>query len=188
MKSHLYIFLIFSLILASCNSNNEEDLDSFEALECPPFYNYGIDVDEDGTIDFSIFCSKTILVAFNNTYGHMSVAIESTQNNYHLGKTYSGIFFLEPGDVINTEIGSDSDLFWRNEGTALFSKEYYSDTGWGDTWFTSSGTTIYYMGYKLGNGNVEKLGWIQFEFDLQTGELFIIDKNHTSANSIIIGQ
>lgn len=188
MRLQLYILLIFSLVITSCNSNNEEDIESFEDLDCPPFYNYNIDVDEDGIFDFSVFCSKSILTPFGNAYGHMFISLEPSENNYYLSKTYTGLFFLEPGDIINTELTTSSGLFWINGVRPMLLKGYYTDRGWDDTWSPNSDITSYYLGFKLGNGDVEKLGWIQFQFDVQTGEFFITDKNYTSSNSIIIGQ
>ena len=185
MKKNIILIFILSTLFIGCNNDDDQSIESFESLNCPTNYGFGIDLDDDGNVDFTIYCTKTLPgVIIGSGNGYLISGISPSPNNSILHKTQTGIFFLLENETINVEV--NPGLFWDDDDWPIMIKTYYNDSGWNDFWSINSSLNEYYLGVKLENNGSEKIGWIKFGFDTNNGEVVIIDKDYSSSDSITI--
>ncbi len=179
-SNQLFKCLIFLILFTGCgndespNRQNPDDVYTSEIPELPVTQN--IDLDNDGFEDFKIEYSREMI--FSNVSDERIVGYFRPIGNHQvLHKQQSqNLFLTELSDIIENV---NEPLFWNDAGWSEDIISIYNnfDGEWQSQWEPHHVTeqASYYLGFKLIKNNEIKIGWVELEFDLDSGETVILN-------------
>ncbi|MHB1105935.1 MAG: hypothetical protein ACYCZ2_06185 [Lutibacter sp.] len=169
-------FFVVALLFFSCES---DDMPNSKKL-----ITESIDLNSDKKYDFKLNYSEFTTEDINHSAGEKFGEIIPIDENLILYDNMNGYLFLEKGDVIKKS--NTKNQQWLPYGASVISKKRIYEV-WDEIWTVKSYLTEnYYLGIKLKNGSDEKLGWIKFEFNTSTGDVYILDSYMSSSNELVI--
>lgn len=167
------------------------------------FETYDIDIDDDGTTDYSI---DGINWGANYSYvspafgyranilcaGSNQVVMGSASSSYYVGKLDAGVIINStvPNLGLNSAGSNNSGWYWSNGGNfggASYNPPYNSSDGWGQEW---AGGQTGFVGVEFDISGATHYGWIRIQMDADFGAWEVIDMayNATADEQIITGQ
>ncbi len=187
MKIYSLFIISLSIIICSCNKDNDDTLDS--NLLIPQKAN--VDLNNDSIDDFIVHFVWGPWEGVNNSGYYLTGDIEPQNDNLLLSKQNKNAFFIQQNDTIKVEL-SDS-LSWKNTSIHFVTmsndllKENYS---WPTEWIIQNHNSFesYFIGIKLIENNSSLIGWMKIEISSSTGEIKISDKQITSDEYIVINK
>lgn len=171
-KSLILFFILF--IGLGCHNNR------LDRIEIPG--NIALDVDQDGTSDFTVTYSKRTEGDPAGNYEAVTAYLESSHMNEVLKNQDDLPLFLNDIDLIQPEVSLP--LYWEvTNPSSNFStpiarlRTDYDGITWNDEWkiFSHEEKRTYMMGFKLLSDNTVQLGHIEFSINAQTGQFILIE-------------
>ena len=144
----------------------------------------GIDVDGDGELDFELDEYEIQTNDVPSSAGVRHLFLKPLESNQLLYKSDERNLFLVTGDIIEKEV--EEGLEWQSNLIELLSKARSFEV-YDEFWSIHSDLTEdFYLGFKLINDAEEKIGWLKLEFDLTTGDIYLIDSYFTTQSELTI--
>lgn len=146
----------------------------------------GIDVDGDGELDFELDAYEIQTNDVPSSSGVRHLFLQPLEDNQLLYKSGERNLFLVAGDIIEKEV--EEGLVWQSYLIELLSKERSFEV-YDEFWSVQSDfTEDFYLGFKLINDNEEKIGWVKLEFDITTGEIYLVDSLISNLDQVIVSE
>lgn len=171
MKHYNFALKLLSLgcvifLLNSCQKDKNELPDIPE--------NQKIDMNNDGTNDFQIYCTYGMIHSTTSTEG-IICTFQNLGNNETLSKTGEPFLFLNNTAEITTDVIKPLNWNSRDAHLATFENHFGE---WPDKWDLESDEIKekYLLGIKLNNNTTSEIGWIEFEIDDKSGRVKILEK------------
>ena len=144
----------------------------------------GIDLDGDGELDFKLDEYEIQTNDLPSSAGSRNIYLEPLEDNELFTKEGARNLFLKVGDIIKNE--AEEGFEWRTDLRELIGKSRTFEV-YDEFWAIHSDLTDdFYVGIKLIKDTEEKIGWLKLEFDLVTGEVYLLDSVISSSSEIII--
>jgi|GEM_PF-1878207 len=179
--SILFVF-ITATFFTSCSKNEttQNVLGASDLIALPD--DLELDVNNDGLVDYTIEYNYTDIEPFPNTnIGNFGIfgMINPNDQNQVLTKKQEGNLFLR--DVNDISEFVNEPLVWSKVGFSKVILELYTDQNgkWYSNWGVNSDKTYdsYFLGLKFYNSiGAMELGWVEFEVNVRTGEVGILDR------------
>lgn len=144
---------------------------------------FDFDIDDDGTMDFSINYKMVGPTVQGNTRYSISGGIRALKDYECLYCSDKSNYQLRKGDTIY--LNQNEDCMWTD--FKLTAVKYNKEEKKWNT-LNKKDPTIQYFAIKNIQNNRVKLGWIKLKFDVCTGKFEVIGKKFTKSNFIIIDQ
>jgi len=202
---YLFMILIYSMILLSCEDNEIEESPSEQALaqlEGGVPEEKSIDINNDGQYDFEIRYPILLTGDFPPSTLSISGQINPLNDNQLLRQDDNRSYlFLEEGDTIKKNNNSNST--WSDysasligiqgksirdeEGDFIKTNEGYYKYEWDDNWNVRADiTSDFFLGFKLKTSDPKKIGWMLLDLNKENGEISIIESKITDSNKLVI--
>lgn len=178
MKIPVIIFALM-FVLFSCK---KENLDNYDGISYPKSTD-SIDMDGNGTNDFYIKYYQISTLDIPVSASTVGVEIFPVGLNRILDSPDEKPMFLSKNDTIWK---MPNPLEWTKYSRGLMSNSWDGET-WAEHWTIHSESNEYYIGYKIANAGVDKVGWVMFEFDTAEGTYTVIDKKSANSDFILTG-
>lgn len=174
LRSLLVVFAV--LVFASCQKDDETQIQDISIQDIPVPDNIAIDMDEDGIDDYHIYYFRAIIFSQTSSEG-IICKFETLEENEILGKEEEPYLFISDPEVISENI--DSPFEWKKASGHIATFEKHHESGWPSNWKIVSADTTkssYFIGVKFKSSNLTKIGWIEMEIDSESGAVNIIEK------------
>ena len=203
------MILIYSISFLSCEDNEIEIPPTEQAvaqLEGGVPEDKSIDINNDGQYDFEI--KYQALGKIIQDGPPFQVVIEGRidpLNDNHFFKQDTVLYrtnpFFEVGDTMKRNNNSNSTwddysvgaiyidgrLIHDEEGDPMKTNEGWYKYEWRDNWYVGAGkTSDFFLGFKLKTNDPPKIGWMLLDFNIENGEISIIESKITDYDKLII--
>jgi hypothetical protein len=180
-----FVLIVVSVILiTSC----EKKIDSNEVKQnanrpdIPP--TDSIDINSDHVIDFVISYNELATADNPSSGGSIIGSINPLDENQLLYRNLVGNLFLSINDTIRNNNNNNS--IWNSFPADLIAISRHYEN-WDKKWnIISDLTSDYFLAYKLKTNDSEEIGWILLNFNLESGEVTILDKEISNSEELII--
>jgi len=177
--------LIIGLTLFSCEKDEITDsCKKDEITDSRKIISESIDLNSDNKPDFKIIFFELATTDIPSSAGETFRKITPIDGNSILYGGNDGYLFLQEGDVIKKE--ASGNYKWFSYGANLISKKRKGQI-YDEFWTVLSGSNAnYYLGIKIKEGENEKIGWVKLDFDILTGEIYLLNSKISSSDELII--
>jgi len=170
MKKHIPFYFLLLFYLVSCNNNWSET-----PPEIPDTLT--IDVDDDGQVDFVLEYFFGYIFATDGDE-QITGSFHPEGNNLVLHKTDHQNLFLRDVSEISEIV--EEPLFWNDKGWSeeIIAIQNNTEGLWPPEWELKSEDDhdTYFIGLKFASNNEIKVGWVELEFNVASGEAILVNK------------
>lgn len=179
---HLILIAICTILISSCDNDSADSDLSSNSPEIP--INDSIDVNSDNIIDFVIYYRELATNDELSSGGSIIGAIRPLNQNQLLCSSSGSYIFLDINGTIKKESNYSSD--WVGYSADLISIDRDSKK-WDRTWTVVTNQLFYnFLAYKIKVNDSEWIGWICLDFNTETGEISITDRDISDGDELII--
>jgi hypothetical protein len=177
MKNSMLI-LLFIVIFISCKKNDTQ------SVIFPMIINDSIDLNSDHKVDFVIRQTEIHTDDVPSSAGSIINSIDPINGNLVLYRDPVGYLFMGLNDTIKKQ-DNNNKVWFEYEANVIHINRIYDS--WDPYWTVMSETfPPYFLAFKLISNGQEEIGWLQLEFDLETGAVSIIKGVITNSDNLII--
>ena len=174
------LVISYFLLIPSCDKNSQTGVENYTTITpvAPP--DDSIDVNSDNVVDYVISSTEWSTDDIGSSAGYIRRSIQGIGENKFLHRS---LYCLNVNDTIR-KTDPDFDIYPAN--LILIRRQFQY---WEKVWKIDSGyenATNYFIGFKMATDDSVQIGWLLFNFDSENGKIFIIEKEISNADELII--